>query len=106
MFICVAAVPGCPGPQFAKDTRQNDARPVCLLSQAGTSANGGNNVMFTLSFTTEDTPLQLILWYRVYHLNDDSEALISYKVFCVSSIFPPFLWTDFLPWTTPPPTPQ
>lgn len=76
MFICVAAVPGCPGPQFAKDTRQDDARPVCLLSQAGTSANGGNNVMFTLSCTTEDTPLQLILWYPVYHFNDDREALI------------------------------
>lgn len=89
MCICLAAVPGCPGPQFAKDTRQDDARPVCLLSQAGTSANGGGyDVMFTLSHTTEDTLLQFILWYQEYRcFNNDREALtnlsISYKVLCV-----------------------
>lgn len=38
--------------------------------------------MFTLSCTTEDTPLQLILWYRVYHFNDD----IIQSIVCVFNL--------------------
>lgn len=75
------------------------------MSQAGTSANGGNNVMFTLSCTTEDTPFQLILWYRVYHFNEDSEALISFKVLCVFNLST-ISMDGFLPWITPAQTPH